>query len=726
MSKHRIIDVIVPVHDAYEELVACLASVRRCSNDYRLILIDDGSTDERIGTLFKQLSAERSAKIVLLRNKRNLGFVATVNRGMAVGRDDVVLLNSDTLVTTAWLDKLRRCADADARIGTITPFSNNAEILSYPRFCENNPAPVDPELINRAMERAAVPTYPDLPTAVGFCMYIRRRLLREVGAFDSAFGKGYGEENDFCMRARKAGWRNVLCDDTFVVHLGSRSFGNDKQAMVDQNLVKVLARHPDYMDLVREFIARDPLKPIRAMVHSQVAVLAHADKPGVLHVVHPRGGGTEKYVQEVISATGDDYRHYLLRIMDDRWQVVDTNGVEPATYEQLRQTEHSNGEWLRSLCSWLRIELAHVHSLVGSGDDLLQMVADASLPYCYSVHDMYLPCPTVYLIDSEGNYCNATTDSSICRRCLSKIHGLQDIDIERWRARYRVFLDQASRIIAPSQWARETLEKYYPGIAVTVAPPWPELLRHEPARDVPGAFALPDDECRHVGVLGAIGPEKGSRHLETMVARIRERRLPLRLVVVGYTDREQRYQSSDKVLTIHGPYQRQEIEALFDDYRIAMVVFPTVWPETFSYTLSEGWIAGRPALVPPRGALQERVLAAGAGWIMEGWPDADAILDQLMALTAPEHRDELQRKAQMAKAVFDESQHSVEPVKALYGDMLAEAAGNSARAISRVRIHESACRALGMEPSTAATDRLPMEPVPPRTGMRRVFQLFRK
>jgi len=725
MSKDRIIDVIVPIHNAYEELAACLASVQRHSSDYRLILIDDCSTDERIGGLFQRLSAERSSHVVLLRNERNLGFVATVNRGMAYGRNDVVLLNSDTVVTERWLAKLRRCADSDARIGTVTPFSNNAEILSFPRFCQNNPAPDDPERINQAMELAAVPTYPQIPTGVGFCMFICRRLIREIGLFDDVFGKGYGEENDFSMRARNAGYRNVLCDDTFVVHQGSRSFGSHMPSMIEANMVKLLAKHPDYMELVREFIGKDPLKPIRSMVHSQIAVLADRHKPGVLHVVHPRGGGTEKYIQEVMTDSRDDYRHYLLRILNERWQWIDTNGSEAVSYECLRQGERSEGEWLRALCSWLRIDLAHVHSLVGSGDDLLQLLQEASIPYCYSVHDMYLACPTVYLIDSDREYCNATTDSTICRRCLSRIDDLEHIDIERWRARYRNFLDHASKIIAPSQWARDTLTKYYPGIQIDLAPPWPGLQSAEPARAFPDVFHLPADECRHIGVLGAIGPEKGARHLDTMVARIRERRLPLRLVVVGYTDREQRFQSSDKVLTIHGPYQREEIEPLLDHYRITMTVFPTVWPETFSYTLSEGWLAGRPALVPPEGALQERVLAAGGGWIMDGWPDADSILDQLVVLTAPEHKDELERKAQRAKTAFREGDHAAELAGNLYRDMLTAAVRPGEQAVSRGQIYESACRALGMEPSRQPTDRAVTGPPRRRAKIKNLFRIFR-
>jgi O-antigen biosynthesis protein len=716
------IDVIVPIHDAYDDLVACLASVEKHSRDYRLILIDDCSTDARIGQLFGRLSAARSTRRVLLRNERNLGFVASVNRGMESGRNDVVLLNSDTVVTRDWLDKLRRCADSDPAIGTVTPFSNNAEICSFPGFCRNNPVPSDPELINRAAENAAVPLYPEIPTAVGFCMLIRRRLIDEIGMFDTIFGKGYGEENDFSVRARAAGYRNVLCDDTFVVHAGSRSFGSHAPAMIEQNLGKVLAKHPEYMDRVRDFIDADPAEPIRNMMASQVAVLDHCARPGVLQVVHPRGGGTEKYVQELIAASSKEYRHYMLRILPDRWLLIDGNGAAPVHYECPREDGVSNGSWLRAVCSWLHIGVIHVHSLVGSGDDLLRMLEEASIPYRYSVHDMYLACPTVYLIDSKGDYCHATTDHAACHACLSKIDGLQDTDVPLWRQRYRRFLDKADRVFAPSEWARDTLQKYYPGVEVSLASPWPEKQDDASTIDVSNAHDLPNDARRHIGVLGAIGPEKGSRHVEALVARIRARRLPLRMVVVGYTDREQRYRSTDGVLIVHGPYEKREIEALLDRYGIQLLVFPTVWPETFSYTLSEGWLAGRPALVPPSGALQERVLATGAGWIMSGWPDTDAILDQLMALTSPESSDELARKTECAKSVFRENRHAAELVAKVYGDVPAPGDSGPVGATSKYIIYETACRSLNMVPLLQPVRHVPVD-VPARRS--RIGALFR-
>ncbi len=270
----KMIDVIIPVYNAYDDLVRCVASVRRHAGaDCRIVLIDDASPDARIRTLFLALQQEADSRLLFLTNEVNCGFVGTANRGMSLSRNDVVLLNSDTIVTARWLEKLQRCRASDTRIGTITPFSNNAEICSFPEFCKNNSLDgVDIERVNRAMEIAAQPAYPDIPTAVGFCMSIRRELLDTIGLFDAeTFGLGYGEENDFCMRALKAGYRNVLCDDTYIAHVGSQSFTAQTQALKERNSQLLFAKHPEYLGMVQRFIADDPIAPIRARVKAHLA-----------------------------------------------------------------------------------------------------------------------------------------------------------------------------------------------------------------------------------------------------------------------------------------------------------------------------------------------------------------------------------------------------------------------------------------------------------------------
>ena len=131
------IDIIVPVYNAADDLVRCVESlIEHTRTDYRLTLIDDASPDPAIRSYFAALESRRLPHVELLSNAENLGFTLTANRGMRLSRPnaDVVLLNSDTVVTRGWLAKLARCAMSDPAIGTITPFSNNAEICSLPRF----------------------------------------------------------------------------------------------------------------------------------------------------------------------------------------------------------------------------------------------------------------------------------------------------------------------------------------------------------------------------------------------------------------------------------------------------------------------------------------------------------------------------------------------------------------------------------------------------------------
>ena len=221
-STHRI-DIVVPIYNAPDDVRRCVESVLSCTPEpHRLILIDDASTDAGVRDVLREIQQRGDRHVEILRNERNLGFTGTANRGMMHSTADVVLLNSDTIVTPGWLSALTRCAASDAAIATVTPFSNNAEICSFPRFCEDNAWPLDrdPAPVARALADAAVPTYPDLPTGVGFCMFVRRTAIDALGTFDMAFGAGYGEENDFCLRAASAGWRNVLADDAFVVHTG--------------------------------------------------------------------------------------------------------------------------------------------------------------------------------------------------------------------------------------------------------------------------------------------------------------------------------------------------------------------------------------------------------------------------------------------------------------------------------------------------------------------------
>ncbi|HVO90819.1 MAG TPA: glycosyltransferase [Casimicrobiaceae bacterium] len=654
------IDIIVPVYGAADDLRRCVESVLAHSgSDYRLTLIDDASPGTGVGDYFEELQRRSLPQVRLLRNERNLGFTGTANRGMRASASDVVLLNSDTEVTEGWLDALRCCAASDPRIGTITPFSNNAEICSYPRFCVANAwhAGDSAEPVAAALRDAAVPTYPDLPTGVGFCMYVRRALIDAIGVFDEVFGIGYGEENDFCLRAAATGWRNVLADDAFVVHYGERSFVGRKAELGAHNGAILDARHPHYTPMVREYIAADPLRALREAARSRHRVLAQPGR-GILHVIHHHGGGTESHVRALIAASGNGWRHYLAIAVGDAWQLEEHRADgDVIAFELSRRDSQTWRDFIGGLCGTFGVDLIHLHNISGCREGLLDAVPATGIPYGYTVHDLNFACPTITFLGTDDMYCGAQTDAAHCTRCLSKRPEFAGIDVAQWRERHARLLSGASFIIAPSQWAAATLRIYFPELRI-------ERIAHGVDRDsarsngVRMGVVLPDDGAPTVAVLGAIGPDKGARRLERLVELARERAANVRFVLIGYLDVQHApWHSEDRRFTVHGHYAPGDLPDLLDHYRVALVLYPSAGPETFSYTLSEAWSNGRPVLVPPIGALAERVAGSRAGFVMseEEWRDEARMLDRIVALLSPEHARELDDAAAHARAIHHSS-----------------------------------------------------------------------
>lgn len=267
------VDVVIPVHDAPAAARRCLATVLgdAARPPGEVIVIDDASTEAATRDLLDGLAAE--GRIRLLRNPVARGFVAAANQGMeAAGGHDVALLNSDTAVPLGWLARLAGHAHASARIGSVTPFSNNATICSYP-------AVTGPQIawgrslaeMDDACRAVNGGRRVDLPTGVGFCLYMRRDCLSQTGPFDvDTFGPGYGEECDWCLRAARHGWRHVLACDTFVYHQGGASFGPAASLLYPRNLKTLQTRWRHYRRLVAAHVAQDAAGPYRWAVTARL------------------------------------------------------------------------------------------------------------------------------------------------------------------------------------------------------------------------------------------------------------------------------------------------------------------------------------------------------------------------------------------------------------------------------------------------------------------------
>ena len=289
------VDIVVPVYGAAAELAACLASLLLHTDlaHHRLLLVIDGPQE---GDVEAVLADVPPGQATILRNPERRGFVGSVNRGRGESARDAVLLNSDTVVTAGGLAKLQAAAYSHPAIATVTPFSNHATIASLPRFAEVNalPAGWSADRFAALVERVSARERPRLPTGVGVCLYIKRQALDHLGLFDAArFGLGYGEESEFCFRALKAGYLNVLDDATFIYHAGQKSFGASRPERVRAAHRAISRLHPEYLPTVARFLREDPLRPARERVVAGLKEAALAGRPSrsrpprrILHLVH--------------------------------------------------------------------------------------------------------------------------------------------------------------------------------------------------------------------------------------------------------------------------------------------------------------------------------------------------------------------------------------------------------------------------------------------------------
>ncbi|WP_181902707.1 glycoside hydrolase family 99-like domain-containing protein [Lysobacter soli] len=272
----RPVTIVIPVYNACEETRNCLNSVLRHTDlrNVSLLVIDDASTDPAVTELLRDYDSLEEVTIV--RNEENLGYTRTVNKGIRLSAEhDVVLLNSDTVVTPQWLEGMRSTTYSAVRIGTTTAMSDNAGAFSFPIPGKSNPRPswiagdtYAAQIVSASSGCAPV----EVPTGSGFCMYIRRDLLDDIGDFDEvAFPRGYGEENDFCMRALAKGWLNVISPCAFVFHVRSASFGNQKAELVRQGVDVVTRRYPQYAQLTRQAFSSKSFDALREAVDTAVS-----------------------------------------------------------------------------------------------------------------------------------------------------------------------------------------------------------------------------------------------------------------------------------------------------------------------------------------------------------------------------------------------------------------------------------------------------------------------
>ena len=618
--------IIVPVYNAPEETERCILSVLRHTDPaVRLILIDDASPDGRVTEVLARYAG--IASVTVIRNRINLGFTRTINRGIELaGAADVVLLNSDTEVTPLWLRNLQLAAYCADRVASATPFSDNAGAFSAPEANKPNALPdeVGFDAYARLVTRASGRLYPQVPTGNGFCLYLRRDCIDEIGILDAeAFPRGYGEENDLCMRAGRAGWSHVIDDATLIHHVRSASFGEERTPLMQQGRDIVDARFPDYTAKVRAFLS----DPVTASARRNVAAAFHAasrppsPKPRVLFVIATKTGGTPQTNEDLMSALGDRYETFLLRCDSETIEFSRVVGRDQQRLETirlatpLRAFPHQSEEYDR-ITQWLlvaySIELVHIRHIAWHSLGLPNTAKQLGLPVVFSFHDYYTLCPTVKLLDENLKFCagRCTPTFGECAHELwidPHFPPLKHNAIHVWQARMSEMLSRCDAFVTTSPFVRDLLVDLFPH---TGEKPFPVI---EHGRDLALAMmpmAAPGaNEKARILVPGNIGVPKGSLILRELARLNRPRAFELHLL--GNTSI-----AESEGLVFHGPYNRERFRDKVEAIKPRFGMILSIWPETYCHTLTELWACGIPVIALDFGAVGERIRRHGGGWLL--------------------------------------------------------------------------------------------------------------
>ncbi|BAU39522.1 glycosyl transferase [Acetobacter pasteurianus NBRC 101655] len=628
--------IVIPVFKNAMRTLACLQSVQASLKPRASVhvwVVNDASPEPELVTSVSAFCQQAGFRY--LERARNGGFPCAVNEALRhLTAYDVVLLNSDTLVPEGWLQALRQVAYAASDTGTVTPLSNDASIFSYPDQQGANPVPdlEETDLFMQMAQAANAGRSVEVPTAHGFCMYIRHDCLRQAGLLrEDVFAQGYGEENDFCMRARALGWKHMAATGVFVAHVGSSSFGESASPLMLRNQKVLEQLHPGYHDYVARWMAADPLFAERRrldLVRFRSDRAEDFSDQAVLLVTHAVGGGVEKVVQERIDFWRNrKIRPLVLRPSEKGCLLED--GESEVKYPALCFAFAKEIGLLLRLLRAEGVRRIEFHQITGHDQQVKDMPARLKCEYDVFVHDYIWFCPRISLMGWKNRYCGEP-DVATCEVCVTVLgrHVDDASSVATYRKVAHAFLQKAEQVFVPSRDTERRLQKYFPDVSFTVR-------RLEKDSFLKKQFQIPEPVERktaqasaffaqglkrttsriRVCVVGGIGPEKGYDVLFEAAVDASLRNLPLEFVVVGHTRDDARLLKTGRIF-VTGQFQKEDVVPLIHAVDADIALLPSVWPETWCFALGDIWKAGLHVVAFDLGAPAERIRATGLGSVV--------------------------------------------------------------------------------------------------------------
>ena len=611
------IDIIIPVYNGMEYVVRLFDCLFKNTNTpFRVIVVDDHSPDPAVVSYLDEL-AQQHPNILLLRNAENKGFVGTINYATGFVRNHFVIINTDVEVPKGWLPRLMRPILHGSKVASTTPFTNAGTICSFPLPLVDNPifGNLDVDVIDGAFQQCNTATISiELPTGVGFCMGINIEAWKHIGPFDEGrFGRGYGEENDWCMRASSAGYHNLMVPNLFVYHKHGGSFSSaEKQTLMHKNLQTVFGLHPTYQSLVEKFITADQPRPLRKFVSLLLMATASSEKP-LLLIDHEIGGGANAYCKQLIKDRLQAGQMVLLLTYDMLQSSIKLQALYQ-NYEEMFYLALVDDLFI--LPEYLQIGEIFYNNLVSFAEPLemvnairhLQEISGAKLTIV--LHDYYPLCPSYTLLDHTGRYCDLPSIDT-CKTCLPRNpyrHQHDPHDIVQWRQDWSGLLEKAAEIICFSECSARLLTRVYhlEREHITIRP-------HKPLVEFPRKPKIDMQAPLSIGVVGALNYPKGAQIVIDVAKIFSEHDPSVKITVIGMLNGINRLSN----LTVTGQYEVSCLPDILEQYKVNVCFFPSIWPETFSYVTSELIALEMPLCAFDIGAPAERIRKYKLGHVMQ-------------------------------------------------------------------------------------------------------------
>ncbi len=481
--------VLVPVFGDAASLRRCLDALALSTglSAEQVWVIEDCPVDSAVTHAVRERCQEHGFR--LLSRTFNAGFTAAVNSALRViPAGDVILLNSDTVVCDDWVPRLQAVAYSANDIATVTPLSNNGELLSYPTPMQAS-ALDSVETVSLLDHLCRKNRYKpvDIPTGVGFCLFIRADARQAAGELDEVtFGRGYGEETDYCLRLSDAGWRHVAAPNVFVGHEGSVSFGSERALLAARNVQSNYAKYPAHSNDYAAWLAEDPLQPVRRE-------LQHLALPRLL----PAAGlgevllGAREDIVALLkqidrddaadgSANADADADATTRLLNDAGLpsaylsiTEDSAEIRFLNVPLLDQLDFPHPSVKKTLFTALRtagLRTLVIRSITPSTLQFLEQ-CPASFRLVFSLEDASGYCPRGSATVAQGRRCDTAQTPETCDACIERVGAAQRAaaGTAHWRARVRKQFGRARRILIGDTDLGRGYLKHFPDKPIEVS-----------------------------------------------------------------------------------------------------------------------------------------------------------------------------------------------------------------------------------------------------------------